>query len=91
MTKKGSAYSFIYGLAFLFVIGLLIIVFTQVVNQHMYPLQTTNTDLFNLSVVEQAHVDRVVSYWLWAPVVMIIITLIYWLHSASTPDDPYRR
>jgi len=78
--KKGSlAFDWIYGLAFLISLGLLYIVFNQVIDVHLVPaIENTIPDTFvGKSEIVQKNSEWL-SYWAFIPFLLVFIILAYW-------------
>lgn len=76
--KKGSVFTFVYALFFLFVASLLLIIFTQVLTNNIYDV--TNSSVFNLTSAQMTEVDRKISFWNFMPFVLIFVTVFYMIY-----------
>jgi len=85
--KKGSSYVFLYGLFFIVAMALTYIVFTQIINQHIYPI-ASDTNMFNLTPTQQADtIDRYVGFWGFMPLVIILVGIIYMIYHTVNQDN----
>lgn len=84
MNKKGSlAFDWLYGLSFLFCIGLLYIMFNQALSEHFIP--TIEGMIPDTYVDKQILVDKNnewMSYWNFVPILVVFVILTYWFVSA---------
>lgn len=69
--RTGSSYWFIYSLAFLFVIGILYIVFNQTLLVYVYPTTQMLTNVSGIEHTETA--DQWLGFWGLVPFILILI------------------
>lgn len=70
-SKSGSSFWFIYVLAFVFVITILFIIFSQILKIYIYP---TTVSLTNGNT---ADADRWLGFWDMLPYVIILIGVLF--------------
>lgn len=75
--KKGGAFNLIYGLFFLFALGLLFIVFNQINQNYLRPV--LDNPALNFSQNSTAYADRYLSAWNMMPYVIIFIVGLFFL------------
>jgi len=78
--KVGSSYWFMYTLAFLFVLGVLYIVFNQTLQIYLYP----TTQFLTNGVTTEA--DRWLGFWAFTPFIIIFIALIFLFFKLTQRD-----
>jgi hypothetical protein len=75
--KKGGAMVFIYSGVFLVLCIVMFVLFNQITTKYIYEDVTNSTTMFNLSAAERVEVERTMSFWHFAPYILIAIALIY--------------
>jgi uncharacterized BrkB/YihY/UPF0761 family membrane protein len=78
--RKGSSYWFMYTLAFLFVLGVLYIIFNQTLQVYLYP--TTQM----LTHGDTTQPDRWLGFWRFTPLIMIVIALLFMFFKLTQRD-----
>jgi nitrogen fixation/metabolism regulation signal transduction histidine kinase len=84
--KRGSAYTFIYVIFFLFVLTILYIVFSQIFMQHLIPISEQNF-LDNLSATDAAQPAQFMSLWGWIPFIIIFVVVFYLFYRGTQKDN----
>lgn len=69
--RKASSYWFIYSLAFLFVLTILMIIFGQILNVNLYPI---SQDLTGGDMTEP---NKWLSFWNFTPYIIVLIVLVF--------------
>ncbi len=90
MNKKGAlAFEFIYGLIFLFAMGVLFIVFNQVLMNHGVP---ASENLVPVTFAGKSDIviqdNDYLSFWNIVPYLALILVLLYWIIKSATNKNP---
>ncbi len=76
-TKNGSAYYLIYGLFFLFVVGLIFVVFNQITVNNIRPV--LEQDNLNFSQESKSYADKFMGVWALMPYVLVFIIMAWFI------------
>ena len=79
-SKKASSYWFMYTLAFLFVIGILFIIFDETLHVYLYP----TTQMLTNNNTEEA--DRWLGFWGFTPFIIVFIGLLFMFFKLTQKD-----
>lgn len=82
--KKASAYTFIYVLAFLFLLGIMFIIFNEILQVYMYP---TSQYLAQDVATGTAKADKYLGFWQFAPFILVFVALLYLFLKSTQKDD----
>lgn len=83
-SSRGSAYTFVYVIAFLFLLGIMYIIFNQVLQIYMYP---TSQYLAQDVATGTAKADKYLGFWQFAPFIIIFVALLYLFLKSTQRDD----
>ena len=75
--KNGSAYYLIYGLFFLLVVGLLYVVFNQIVVDNIRPI--LDSPSLNFSDNSREYGDKYLGIWKLMPYILVFIVMIFFV------------
>ena len=90
LNKKGIAFEWLYILIILFFMGLVFIIFNQVLEHHIYTTtETLVPDNFEnkTDIIEQN--DKWMTYWLAMPIVIFGLTIIYLIVKGVSSNNQY--
>jgi len=80
INTKGSAFGFIYGLAFLLVLVILYIIFSQVLNVYIYP---TTLELTGGEVTEPT---KWLKFWDFTPYIILFVVGLFLFFRLTSRD-----
>jgi hypothetical protein len=87
--KKASAFTFIYVISFAFLLIIMYIIFSQILNVYMYPTTEylVNATTALNTTVTTAKADKFLGYWDLTPYVLIFVMLLYLFIKSTQKDD----
>ena len=74
MNKVGSGYWLVYSFAFLFILGIMFIIFNQIIMDNLYPVAEELTSEYT---GDMSKVDRWLSFWVFFPIIALVVVLIF--------------
>lgn len=74
MNKTGSGYWLVYSFAFLFMLGILFIIFNQILHDNLYPV---TEELAADGPYGTAKADRWLEFWAFFPVIALLVILVF--------------
>lgn len=86
--KGGTAFIFIYGLAFLMAIGILYIMFNQVTQVHLKPVvenQIPDDSIHKQDIIDKNEVW--LSYWEAVPILFVLSIMLYWFVNGAIAGE----
>lgn len=91
MNKRASVYTFVYVMAFGFLLAIIYLIFTQILTVYIYPtteyLVNGTTPLG--TTVTTAKADKFLGFWQMIPFVLIFLLIFYlFIESTRKSDNP---
>lgn len=78
--RRASAYWFIYTLLFAFALGVLYIIFNQILNVNLYPI---SSDMTGGNTVTQ---DKWIGFWNFTPWILVLLILVFIFVKFTQPE-----
>jgi hypothetical protein len=74
MNNTGAAYWLVYSFGFLFILGIMFIIFNQILINNLYPV---TEEITNISTHDTSRADRWLGFWYWFPGLALLVVLIF--------------